>query len=124
MAGDEQAPDRPADGGAAPEASHRDHRVIQVVLQAGVVVGGVLMLIGGLWSIVGQIVDHGWGPLRGGHHGDGIMRAGILALAVTPVVSVASLVWMWLRRRDWRFAIVGAVVLVVLIVSMLTGRGG
>lgn len=118
-------PAAPDEVPAAARASHRDHRVIQIVLQIGMYVGGALMLAGVAWSAIGQIAAGGWkASLHDGHHGDAIMRAGILTLAFTPVVSVASLVWMWLRKRDWRFAAVGGIVLAVLIVSMLTGRGG
>jgi uncharacterized membrane protein len=51
------------------------------------------------------------------------MAIGVLVLALTPIVRVAALVFIWVRERDWRFVAVAAFVMTMLVVSILAGRG-
>ena len=108
-----------ADGEAR---SHLEHRRIQRILQAGLVLGGAAMLAG-LAIAIAAAIAHGE-PLHRGGLGSTIMRAGIIALALTPVVRVVALVGLWVRERDWRFAVVGAVVMLILLAAIVSGHGG
>ncbi|TAK72869.1 MAG: DUF1634 domain-containing protein [Dehalococcoidia bacterium] len=65
-----------------------------------------------------QIIDH----LRDPHASD-IIRLGILALILTPVVRVAMTAWLFLALRDWVFLAIVLVVFGVLMVG-LTGTVG
>ncbi len=49
---------------------------------------------------------------------------GILVLAVTPVLRVASLATMFFAQRDWRFFRLTLLVLVLLGVGVVLGKGG
>jgi hypothetical protein len=52
---------------------------------------------------------------------DRLMMAGILLLAITPVLSTMALLTLWLRERAWRFAAVSALVLSLLGVALWLG---
>jgi len=51
------------------------------------------------------------------------MAVGILMLILTPVARVVALIGIWGRQRDRKFALVGTVVLVVLCLGIVLGRG-
>jgi len=111
----------------AREASHRGHRYIQIVLRGGLVLATILMTLGMIAALsTGQ---HAAGSFRldqllgAGLLSDRLIAWGLLVLALTPVFRVLALVILWLRERDRRFALIGLVVLVVLVMSMITGRG-
>lgn len=53
---------------------------------------------------------------------DQLITCGVLVLALTPVVRVFTLLLLWSRQKDWRFAGIAAVVLCVLVVSVLLGH--
>ncbi len=65
-----------------------------------------------------QLLNH----LRDVHSSD-VIRLGILALILTPVVRVAMTAWLFLAQRDWVFLAIVLVVLGVLLVG-LTGAVG
>jgi len=54
---------------------------------------------------------------------DRLMAIGVLALALTPVLRVTSLIVLWALERDWRFVGVAVVVLLTLAASLVLGRG-
>jgi uncharacterized membrane protein len=48
---------------------------------------------------------------------------GLLVLALTPVVRVLSLVYLWTRERDWRYVLVSVTVVIVLGAAIALGGG-
>lgn len=66
------------------------------------------------------------GVVEGVRHGQGgaIVSAGLLLLVLTPVVRVAASLVLFARERDWRFVVVTAVVLLLLLVSFAVGKAG
>jgi uncharacterized membrane protein len=108
-------------------APSSEHGVIKWVLRLGLVASSLLML-GGL---ILRAADHETGSpaaplfrlLRPGDVGSSTMAIGVLVLALTPIVRVAALVFIWVRERDWRFVAVAAFVMTMLVVSILAGRG-
>lgn len=65
-----------------------------------------------------ELLNH----LRDAHSSD-VIRLGILALILTPVLRVAMTAWLFLAQRDWVFLAIVLVVLGVLLVG-LTGAVG
>jgi uncharacterized membrane protein len=53
--------------------------------------------------------------------GNRLLGLGVLALAMTPVLRVITLLYLWGKERDYRFMIVAAVVLVTLSLSIFLG---
>lgn len=53
----------------------------------------------------------------------GLLSLGLAALLATPALRVLVLAWQFARHREWAFAGVSAVVLAVLGLSVLAGRG-
>ena len=108
------------------DASDRSHRRIQTVLRVGLILSVVAMA-------AGFVVDVAEGEMatvsvrissifHAGSVGDRMMAVGILALVLTPVVRVAALVVVWAREHDRRFAWVGIIVLVILLLGIVLGR--
>lgn len=52
-----------------------------------------------------------------------ILSLGILLLIATPVLRVIGSLFEFLQKRDWRYAIITSVVLLILIVSVIAGSG-
>ncbi|HZU85458.1 MAG TPA: DUF1634 domain-containing protein [Polyangiaceae bacterium] len=52
-----------------------------------------------------------------------LVLAGIVILAATPVLRVVSLLVIWSRARDWRFAIVALAVVAIVSSAAILGRG-
>jgi uncharacterized membrane protein len=52
-----------------------------------------------------------------------LLDLGLLALMLTPLVRIIILAGGWALRRDFRFALVALVVLLLLIASLLKGVG-
>jgi len=52
-----------------------------------------------------------------------LLDLGLLTLMLTPMVRIVILAGGWAIRRDYRFALVAVVVLVLLIASLLKGVG-
>jgi uncharacterized membrane protein len=53
----------------------------------------------------------------------GFLAMGLLVLIATPILRVVGSIGAFLHERDWRFASLTTLVLAVLIVSLLLGRG-
>ncbi len=53
-----------------------------------------------------------------------IIALGLLLLLATPVVNVAVSIFAFALERDWRFVVITALVLAILIASFLLGKGG
>jgi uncharacterized membrane protein len=53
----------------------------------------------------------------------GFLALGLLALIATPILRVIGSIGAFVYERDWRYAGVTTLVLVVLIISLLLGRG-
>jgi len=78
-------------------------------------------LLGGVFLSV-FLVAAGFGlSLAGAPSGPGLLRAGLLALILTPVARVVMLVYGYWRTGESYFALASFVVLAVLVVSMLAG---
>ncbi|HKO58686.1 MAG TPA: DUF1634 domain-containing protein [Thermoanaerobaculia bacterium] len=56
--------------------------------------------------------------------GQGIAMIGLLLLIATPVARVAVSIGIFIRARDWRFVIITATVLLLLIASFALGAAG
>lgn len=125
---------------AAPRATPEDvqaakerrdlNEVVHSVLIVGLVISTALMLIGvGLDLFyrqdlppavpkIGDVIGRVW-ALRP----SGFLALGLLVLIATPILRVVGSIGAFLYERDWRFAGVTTLVLMVLIVSLLLGRG-
>lgn len=134
--------------GAAAEQSPADHDrerlirqvelVISQVLRGGVLLSAAIILIGVVWFYWRAFVRHSEGFAisafphslaavgTGLGHGDplAVIALGLLILLATPIVRVAVSIVAFAVERDWTFVAVTALVLVILIVSFLLGRGG
>jgi uncharacterized membrane protein len=53
----------------------------------------------------------------------GIVALGLLTLIATPILRVAGSVLAFLFERDWRYAFITFIVLLIVIFSILVGRG-
>jgi uncharacterized membrane protein len=105
------------------------NEVVHGVLIVGLVISTVLMLIGvgldlffqrdlptavpDIGDVVRQVI-----ALRP----SGFLALGLLVLIATPILRVIASIGAFLYERDWRYAGVTALVLVVLVVSLLLGR--
>lgn len=106
------------------------NEVVHGVLIIGLVVSTALMLAGvglalldqrdlptvvpDIGDVVGRVL-----ALRP----SGFLALGLLVLIATPILRVIGSIGAFLYERDWRFAGVTTLVLAVLIVSLLLGRG-
>jgi uncharacterized membrane protein len=75
-------------------------KLIQRVLQAGVLLSALCFLLGAAW--------------RGGQAGKMFSEAGVLVLLATPAARVAALFYGYARARQYLFALSAFVVLVLL----------
>lgn len=115
-------------GGTGAAAPGGDGKRIQLILRAGLILSMGLMAIGMVLKLltgnqeagafeVRAILDSGL-PLA-----DRLMMSGVVILALTPAFRVLALILIWIRERDWRFAITAVVVLIVLGIAIALGGG-
>lgn len=62
-----------------------------------------------------------WGELMQGR-GRAVMTVGLLVLVITPVLRVAASITAFVLDRDWAFAAITSLVLIVLLVSFALGK--
>ncbi len=106
------------------------HRV-HLVLQAGVVLSGLLLAVGlavvtvGSGDVSGALPSSVSAAVRGALRGDGLslIAVGLLVLMATPIVRVAVLGVSWFQEGDRRYATIAAAVLAILAVSVALGVG-
>ena len=101
--------------------------IVTVVLRAGLILGGSLLLAGVLVSLFTgatsapalRLTDLTANlPLNGR-----LEIAGIVVFAVTPAAGVLALIVAWVRERDWMYSIVAVAVLAILAAGMILGHG-
>jgi len=121
----------PEDRRPSRDVDHALNLVVSLVLAVGLGLATALMLWGALLVAVGE------GPtapralplaeipaaLRAGRP-NGFLSLGILVLIVTPAARVVVLLGAFVRRRDWGFALVSAIVLGVLGVGLVLALAG
>lgn len=69
-------------------------------------------------------VPHTWGQIRdyvSASIGRAMVMAGLLVLILTPVARVAVSTMLFVRQRDWAFAVLTGIVLTLLALSFLLG---
>ena len=110
---------------------HDLDRVVHAVLAVGLAVSAALMLAGVALGLalhrqlpeampaLGAIPERVL-ALRP----SGFLALGLLVLIVTPILRVIGSVAAFVYERDWRFAAVTGLVLLVLLASLLLGKGG
>lgn len=102
---------------------------VQRLLRGGLALSVLLMLAGlGVYVAGGTFSGSAVTPAQifGGQTplAECLLGAGILVLALTPVMRVLTLMLLWWRQRDWRFVGVAAVVLCTLTLAVVLGKGG
>ena len=85
------------------------NRVVGAALRGGTAISSFLIFCGLLFSWCGV------------EPGEGLLRTGIAALILTPVLRVAVLAWAFARLRDWRYLAASLGVLCVMGLSLLVG---
>jgi hypothetical protein len=115
-------------GGVAPGSSRtgKGARLAQRVMRAGLVLSLGLLLAGTVIKVLagGPAEALRFGALLGSSDpGDRVLLLGALVLALTPMAQVASLLVSWTRARDFRFALVAAGVMMLLILGAFLGGG-
>jgi uncharacterized membrane protein len=126
------------DGGpTGPQRDYQMDRIISFVLRGGVLLSAGLLILGALLYFARVL----WGgapanPLSYPHtlgdvisglaHGDplAILTLGLIVLLLTPVARVAISIFAFARERDWLYVGITTLVLLILLVSFLLGRGG
>jgi uncharacterized membrane protein len=96
------------------EAVVRLERLLGIVLRAGAVASTTLLSVGLLFLLAAP--SHPWGSW--------MATVGILILIGTPVARVVTSVAQYAAERDWLFAILTTMVLVVLVGSLLVALRG
>ena len=117
--------------GESPETK-RLERWVHRSLLAGLAVSGVLLLAGLAVALArGEKTPptarvSSWAAVRHlarTERATALLNLGLIALVATPVVRVIVLGTGWAVNRDWRFAAVALVVLVLLGLSLVLGFG-
>jgi uncharacterized membrane protein len=134
----ESGANKAPDGAAAGlQRDYQMDRIISVVLRGGVLLSAGLLIVGALLYFARVL----WGgapanPLSFPHtfddvfyglgHGDplAILALGLIVLLLTPVARVLISIFAFARERDWLYVGITALVLLILLVSFLLGRGG
>lgn len=108
-------------------ADPRTNTMVKVVLRIGLLSAMVLLVTGlavqlasGDHSAVGVRMFDLFAPRSVGVR---IMAVGVLALAVTPVGGVMTVIVGWSRERDRTYVGVGLIVLTVLAAAVVVGLG-
>jgi uncharacterized membrane protein len=137
----DRAADAPPHGGTRerrPALYQRAELVVSDVLRGGVILSAAIMVVGlagfyaryargGLTVGLATAPPHSLsGVLSGLSHGDpvAIIALGLLVLLATPVVRVVISVAVFASARDRLFTLITLVVLAILLVSFVAGRGG
>jgi uncharacterized membrane protein len=109
----------------------RSEFFVSILLRAGVVISGLLMVIGlALFWLTGDascptgLLTLNWiiwgDPFLMPSH---MIFLGFLILVMTPVLRVATSVLIYLRSEDWMFTVITSTVLIILVLSMSFGIG-
>lgn len=113
---------------AAQRESDAIDRLVRRVLAAGLTLSALLLCTGFiLWLARGGDVPSAvQGPLTAARsmaalEPVGFFSYGLLVLILTPFVRVAGSVVIFFRERDWRFAVVTALVLLSMIAGLVVG---
>ena len=125
------------DAGARGALIQRMELVISGVLRGGVLLSAGLITLGVLVYYVRAFTGFGVAPAHTiphsvgaaltaalGGHPTGIIALGLLVLLATPVVRVAVSIVAFALEHDWTYVAITTVVLLILLLSFLTGRGG
>lgn len=128
---------RANDAGARGALIRRAELVISGVLRGGVLLSAGLIALGVLVYYVRAFTGLGVAPAHTiphsvgaaltaalGGHPTGIIALGLLVLLATPVVRVAVSIVAFALEHDWTYVAITTVVLLILLLSFLTGRGG
>ncbi|HEX3270169.1 MAG TPA: DUF1634 domain-containing protein [Ktedonobacterales bacterium] len=133
-----QSTDGSANGSMiGPQRDYQMDRIISVVLRGGVLLSAGLLIFGAalyfvrvLWGGAPPdplVFPHSLGDVISGlAHGDplAILAMGLIVLLLTPVARVIISIFAFARERDWLYVGITTLVLLILLVSFLLGRGG
>jgi uncharacterized membrane protein len=105
-----------------------ERRDVKVLLRLGLGVGAALMAAGLVAALLaGPLPSQ---PLRVSAlwHGElapsiRLCGLGILVLSATPAFRVITLIILWIRERDWKYALVAVAVAAVLVLAIALGGG-
>ncbi|MGH2518128.1 MAG: DUF1634 domain-containing protein [Ktedonobacterales bacterium] len=130
-------------GGLPPEREalvRQAELAISYVLRGGVLLSALIILIGvvafyrdyfatsaSTHAINITVFPHTLGSVGAGvAHGDplAIIVLGLLVLLATPFARVAVSIFAFALERDWRYVAITTLVLLILIVSFVLGKGG
>ena len=111
--------------------------IISYVLRGGVLLSAAVIVLGALIFYVrylngslafdSGVFPHSFGAVaQEVAQGNplAIIVAGLLLLLITPVVRVAVSIVAFLLERDWLYTVITVIVLAILIISFLLGKGG
>jgi uncharacterized membrane protein len=114
----------------AVERRHEINTVVHRVLIVGLMISTVLILIGlGLDLVRHRQVPSAAPTFRevfrrtAELRPSGFLTLGLLVLIATPIMRVIGSTFAFLYERDWRYALITFVVLVVVTLSLLLGQG-
>jgi uncharacterized membrane protein len=125
-------------GAPEPEKDRRLRQAelaISHVLRGGVVISAAIILLGVVWFYL-QMAISGHATLTYPHtvvevaqefaQGDplALVALGLLVLLLTPILRVAISIIIFALERDWLYTVITLIVLLILLVSLLLGRGG
>lgn len=108
---------------------------ISHVLRGGVILSAAIILLGVVWFYL-QMAITGHATLTYPHsvlevaqelaQGNplALVALGLLILLLTPILRVAISIVIFALERDWLYTVITLVVLLILLVSLLLGRGG
>lgn len=108
---------------------------ISHVLRGGVIISAAIILVGLVWFYL-QMAISGQATLTYPHtvievaqqltQGDplALVTLGLLILLLTPILRVAISIIIFALERDWLYTVITLIVLLILLVSLLLGRGG
>lgn len=109
--------------------------VISNVLRGGVLLSASLIFVGvamfyvhyALYGVDTHPFPHSLGAVITGlvqGQASSVIILGLLVLLVTPLLRVAVSIVAFALERDWRYVIITVIVLCVLLLSFILGRGG
>ena len=140
--GEAEAPEESSRAGREKEAGRealvrQAELIISHVLRGGVLLSAAIILAGVVLLYLRAFAAEGSEAVsafphtlpsveQGLAHGDplAIIVLGLLVLLATPVVRVAVSIVAFLLERDWRYVIITSLVLLILLLSFVLGKGG